>query len=574
MPESNVLPTAVRTTSPKRVPSRPNSPTKTGKRTTPSSNGPSNIEQPPQQSVNKPASRREPSPTKTATIDQTDRASSSRHISSATIVLSPSAKRRVHKPIVVALDRSVGATVKSTSTSAQRRHAQAVTERKESAPVYSSKTAGTCGPDEPTPAKIVRSSTSDGVIRPLAPKTAGTTATKTTSGTSKPRPPKCIATKTLNLSAANTKSSNLLRSDDYADVQIDIALAKSSREPSPNRIVPTPVSPDADTDGAPPRFPDTVVEPDDGRVSPQRGGGRGRLSIAEGRCRITEVEIEEACLVGSDEEDDVEEDDEKEPVAPNAAVDADDPSLLSVQDKVLKVLSSVEEANNAPRPSSFEAKHSERLDSNVSGKITQFITIAENLSKQSVPKPFTLHNVTRKHPVKTTAAINSSAEGRPSTSPDRDDVCADGDECLLSVSDKISRFTAAATAQVEPPIAVPQPQKSPKLVATIERKLSRQQSHDQRETDYGVAIEQNGHSSIEVRAVVNEKQPAVRRTSAELQRVRSIFERKNSAEEEAEAVGTKKTTTTVWERSQRGTDRNGDKDLKLTGRLICLKIPL
>lgn len=522
---------AVRNTSPKRTPSRSGSPSK---------QQPAKVAADQTTSI---ATKREPSPAKPIVTS---------HVSSATIVLSPPAKRRSQKPVAT-VDRPTTATTKSTTTSATaRRHAhQLVTERKESAPVYGISTKPSAGsvPAEAdhSPAKIVRSSTSDGVIRPLG--TAATvTAPKTTSPkTAGQRPVKCLATKTLTVKS----TAHLLRSEDFENVQIDIQLAKSSREPSPDRIVPTPVSPDEDTDGGPPRFPDTVVEPDDGRQSPRRGGNaqRRRQTVDDGRCRITEVEIEEACLVESSA-DETEEEEEATDV--NAAVDDDDPSLLSVQDKVLKVLHTVEEAAHTKSSVAFDTKHTERLASNVSGKITQFITIAENLSKQTVPKPFRAAVPNR------AAATTPATAARRSSSVDecdgnereaRDDIVADGDECLLSVSDKISRFMAAAT--VADPIAVPVPQKSPKLVATIERRLSRQQSHDQRPEAQGSV--EAGADTMTVD--VDVRPPAqARRSSAELQRVRSIFERKSSAEEERSGGVTR-------------VDRNAAaRDLKLTGK--------
>uniref|UniRef100_A0A336JX32 CSON009985 protein n=1 Tax=Culicoides sonorensis TaxID=179676 RepID=A0A336JX32_CULSO len=70
---------------------------------------------------------------------------------------------------------------------------------------------------------------------------------------------KCITTKTINLTTKTINSDNL-----QENIIIDIQKAKSSREPSPNRLIPVPVSPDNEhVKTLPQRFPDKVVEPDD-----------------------------------------------------------------------------------------------------------------------------------------------------------------------------------------------------------------------------------------------------------------------------------------------------------------------
>lgn len=593
-----------RSTTPK-LTSRPSSPTKSRRDISPT------VPAPAETASQKRKTSRPSSPSKSAAVTSTPKPSSRSsspfkqqrdmsppsapsHISNATIVLSPPAKRRITKPFVT-VERSKNSSSKGTTpithqTGGHRSTAQPVTERKESAPVYGSKSAAMAAGDDnetTTPIKIVRSSTTDGVIRTLNGSTKSANSTGT--GTNKSsRPQKCIATKTLNLSPASagkttttttkstSSSSNINAS---VDVQIDIQLAKSSREPSPNRIVPTPVSPDEDAaDGGPPRFPDTVVEPDDpiaGRHSPtllrRRGFGRrgtdggiasGRHDGVSGGCRITEVEIEESCLIETDVDD---EENDGEPEVEDlhrqkntlkneqieVSVDANDPSLLSVQDKVLKVLSTVQKASDTDYSNaSLRFVNAERIDSNVSGKITQFITIAENMSKQRVSKPFSQNT-----------SSSDNVDNSPKTMPQSPaDVVADGDECMLSVSDKISRFTAAA----EPAkIAVPVPQKSPKLVATVERKLSRQQSRDQ-------AVQAGDEEQPHEERRTAEKIPVARRSSAELQRVRSIFERRCAGEEELSGNKPKPKTGTstagsVWERASMRAERHVSRDLKLTG---------
>lgn len=70
---------------------------------------------------------------------------------------------------------------------------------------------------------------------------------------------KCIATKTINLTSKSIDSGSLKE-----DIIIDIQKAKSSREPSPNKLIPVPVSPDDEkVKTLPQRYPDRVIEPDD-----------------------------------------------------------------------------------------------------------------------------------------------------------------------------------------------------------------------------------------------------------------------------------------------------------------------
>lgn len=75
---------------------------------------------------------------------------------------------------------------------------------------------------------------------------------------------KCITTKTINLTAKNISSDTL-----QENIVVDIQKAKSSREPSPNKLIPVPVSPDDEhVKTLPQRYPDKVVEPDD--VKPKK----------------------------------------------------------------------------------------------------------------------------------------------------------------------------------------------------------------------------------------------------------------------------------------------------------------
>ncbi|XP_063701977.1 titin homolog isoform X2 [Culicoides brevitarsis] len=87
---------------------------------------------------------------------------------------------------------------------------------------------------------------------------------------------KCITTKTINLTAKNLNTSDSLEEN----MIIDIQKAKSSREQSPNKLIPVPVSPDDEhVKTLPQRYPDKVVEPDD--VKPKRKPVERNIPIFE-----------------------------------------------------------------------------------------------------------------------------------------------------------------------------------------------------------------------------------------------------------------------------------------------------
>lgn len=401
-----------------------------------------------------------------------------------------------------------------------------ITERKDSAPVYSTKPTITDFSH-----KMTRSSTSDGVLRnvtkaPTSPIKDDSKASTTTSSlkADSRRPAKFIATKTVNLSASN----QTIRSENLEDVFIDIQQAKSSREPSPDRIVPTPVSPDEDT-GCP-RFPDTVVEPDENQHFAARSHHFEQLSRRD-RCVITEVEA-----------DRIYESEPRVEQLPAERSDHTDQSLrhdvclLSVQDKVRKVISATEEHVRPNRPSKPLA---ETLDSNVSGKINQFISIAENIRKSTVPESLfqpKQHQKPHQSPKEHTAQPIPTA---PELSDTETRLPSSDDQCLLSVSDKINRFTAAAALEQ---MSVLPPQKSPTLVARMERKISRIQENTDDESSYHREETDNHYqrstSSSSNDRYRTDKQYALRQLSQEKSVERSLENRRRmSREDSLEAVG-------------------------------------
>uniref|UniRef100_A0A182PL22 Smoothelin domain-containing protein n=1 Tax=Anopheles epiroticus TaxID=199890 RepID=A0A182PL22_9DIPT len=320
------------------------------------------------------------------------------------------------------------------------------TERKDSAPVYRTTGAVRSG-------KNYTRSSSDNHLRTTNASTnrqtaaasnlKSSTSERTTSGGRKvERPVKHVATKTINLSTktANTTCSSTLGTDNLDNVVIDIQLAKSSREPTPNKLVPIPVSPDTEDTGKP-RYPDAVQEPDDDNAGgrPLRNQRVNNIPIFEEAtneyvgCEITEVDEQET--VNSQH---------ATRITNLDRVTEDDESLLSVTEKVNKF---AQEARRLQEPSnsgtsdvrSQTARFSVRAEYDdiddhlksdecllsVSDKVTKFISTAEEVKKIRTSGPFMPEN--EDVPVK----VN------------------EGDECLLSVNEKVNRFASRMTRSSE-----------------------------------------------------------------------------------------------------------------------------
>uniref|UniRef100_A0A1B0CDJ3 Smoothelin domain-containing protein n=1 Tax=Lutzomyia longipalpis TaxID=7200 RepID=A0A1B0CDJ3_LUTLO len=238
--------------------------------------------------------------------------------------------------------------------------------------------------------------------KPEVEVTASKTPEKPTKVDSK-RPTKCITTKTINLTATNhieTKTS------EDVDVIVDIQQAKSSREPSPNRIIPVPVSPEEDT--GKPRYPDDIHEPDDERRQPKIKN----IPIFEEEtsdyigCSITEV--------------------------------AEDDTTMSVTEKV-NLFSSIKETSNYDKTSTFVKESSVEIDDklrndecllSVSDKVNKFITTAEEVKKIRTSTPF-------------------------SPEREKDDSIRVDEECLLSVTDKVTKFISTAEEIKKPKVSAP-----------------------------------------------------------------------------------------------------------------------
>ncbi|XP_063904658.1 titin-like isoform X2 [Zophobas morio] len=251
---------------------------------------------------------------------------------------------------------------------------------------------------------------------------------------------KCITTKSIIIN--NTTADR--------EVIVDLQRSKSSREPTPDRICPLPVSSD---DESAPRYPDQIAEPDDSSLK-RKPKKLSDLPILENEdvtefSRITEI-------VDTSESNQVFETDitltnidkkinkfstttdktarRKQSPAPKVErpkleVTKDlesDECLLSVSEKVNKFITTAEQltaAQDVPqRPKSPKCQYYPEDDVNVSNKVAHFITTAEKvITTQKGPAP---------------------KVERP-TFDDVDETIKE-DECLLSVSDKVSKFINTA----------------------------------------------------------------------------------------------------------------------------------
>uniref|UniRef100_A0A182NMY6 Smoothelin domain-containing protein n=1 Tax=Anopheles dirus TaxID=7168 RepID=A0A182NMY6_9DIPT len=320
------------------------------------------------------------------------------------------------------------------------------TDRKDSAPVY--RTTGAARTD-----KSYKRSSSDNHLRTTnasqnrqqASAATATTVTaksvsSTTGGRKMERPIKHVATKTINLSAkaVGSADSTLNTTTDHMDnVVIDIQLAKSSREPTPNKLVPIPMSPDTEDTGKP-RYPDAVLEPDD-EASPTSGrqmrttpGRINNIPIFEEAtneyvgCEITEVDEQQDELTSTSATQ------HATRITNLDRVTEDDESLLSVTEKVSKFVQEAhrlqEPVPELPRaqPARFTVRSEyEEIDEHlksdecllsVSDKVTKFISTAEEVKRIRTSGPF----------------VPASDAGTANVTED--------DECLLSVNEKVNRF--------------------------------------------------------------------------------------------------------------------------------------
>ncbi|KAM7346251.1 uncharacterized protein ACRADG_006301 isoform 2-T2 [Cochliomyia hominivorax] len=297
-----------------------------------------------------------------------------------------------------------------------------VTERKESAPVHRVT-------NRDKDSKMSRS-TSENLIKVIKkPEQPENLSPKSSPKTEHRRPTKCFATKTINLSATD----RLVNSEDMENVIIDIQHAKSSREPSPDKIVPTPVPADLDT--GKPRYPDVVQEPEDDQ--PKRKPQVKNIPIFEEEsntyvgCHITEVNVERTQKTTYDS--------------------------LDYEEQILK--NPVVEAPPSLDYTSLDKPNEEESLLTVQEKVSRYQNITEEVKKPKTSEPFTREKF--------------NIETEPKTEEENEEF--------------IRNERIYTTIKLQPSA----PQKSPELVRTISRHISRQNEPDSHDHDDELQPEYN-----------------------------------------------------------------------------------
>lgn len=329
--------------------------------------------------------------------------------------------------------------------------------------------------------------------------------TKLKPGDKSPKhPKKCIATKTINLSTKDT-----IRSEHLEDVVVDVQKSKSSREPSPDRIVPVPLSPEEEKNlNIPNRFPDKVIEPDD--VKPQPKPIIKNIPIFEEQehdfvgVKITEVDdntidVHQVSFTAYQTE----------------LQSDDDVSNLSVSQKVNRFISEAERSKDSPVRSvpipgtpDFEERRkrfiaekiveeaSESETETVVKKTSKSVTeIRKSVSREPEPRP---HVISITVGAKTPSPDKQTPAKTSKVQPAQDQSEPESDRCYLNERPK----------NVTP--------KSASLVRNVARKIS-----DQFEKDY--------YAKPEERPTVRQQSPGVSLKSTEVvKRAKAIFETKSS----------------------------------------------
>ncbi|XP_055371493.1 titin isoform X3 [Condylostylus longicornis] len=360
-----------------------------------------------------------------------------------------------------------------------------VTERKESAPVsrttqidrdtkFTRSTSDNIFKTSATKRTLNRSNETPNKTKPVeSPKLVKKQPSDQKRDKNEKRPSKCLTTKTINLTTAN----NILNSEEMENVVIDIQQAKSSREPSPNKIVPVPVSASADDDhDGFPRYPDEVQEPEDSRRTPKVRNipiFQESLNDFVG-CQITEIKETDDCIINErrqqninvTEEDNFTKNSKMRDTIRTSATIVDDKvdenCLLSVHEKVHKFINTAEEIKKPKTSSPFKRDLQEKeqypVDDecllSVNDKVNKFLSTAEKVTKDVI--------------------TSSGKRVVQRLNVDEIDENLRNDECVLSVSEKVNKFINTAERLVESV-----PQKSPNLVAQIDRQISKQ-SEDER----------------------------------------------------------------------------------------------
>lgn len=333
-----------------------------------------------------------------------------------------------------------------------------ISNRKDSAPVKSS--AMVNEKDKVLRSVSERTFKTDIVVKPVKVDTA-------TPKKDSKRPTKCVSTKTINLTNLNVNST--INSSTLDDVVIDVQQAKSSREPSPNKVIPVPVKADEFINGHDMIYPDKITEPDEEQRADEPIKPKIRnIPIFEENTKqfvgleITEVETEKSRIIIEESED---------------LMETINSSTLEVADRKRNSIQI--------EPIDDEGDEHAHLMS-VSQKVNKFIETAEMLNKPvkaSSPAPF------KNEKVKLRDNSNSFKEKITKFSNTTDDTIMHekkskrlsddimirsydetlkNDDCLLSVSDKVQKFISSAEK-----LTSSEPQKSPELVKNAMRSSRR-----------------------------------------------------------------------------------------------------
>ncbi|KYB26034.1 hypothetical protein TcasGA2_TC033929 [Tribolium castaneum] len=266
--------------------------------------------------------------------------------------------------------------------------------------------------------------------------------------------PELLASKTKQEKCITTKSIVINNEATEREVIVDLQRSKSSREPTPDRICPLPVSSDDETT---PRYPDQIAEPDETFRKPKKLSDIPILESEDLKefSRITEVvdtkldTEKDISLQSIDKKinkfSDKSVSKPKQGPAPKVErpklevtedLQSDD-CLLSVSQKVNKFITTAEQLTTPQdlpqRPKSPKCQYYPGEDVSVSDKVAHFITTAEEV-------------VTQKGP---------AAKVERPTFDDVDETIKE-DDCLLSVSDKVNKFikTAKLTTDSTKPVSL------------------------------------------------------------------------------------------------------------------------
>ncbi|XP_070492944.1 mucin-17-like isoform X3 [Chironomus tepperi] len=348
------------------------------------------------------------------------------------------------------------------------------------------------------------------------------------------RPVKCITTKTINLTNINgdttTLHSNTL---DNVEVDINVQHAKSSREPSPNKVVPIPVQTDDEVNEEHILHPHKVTEPDDGRKTKpavrnvpifqeetnqfvgleitEVGTEKGHTIIEEEEFEETERIINSSTLEKADRKrnsvqiDALSEDDEEE-----------HSHLLSVSQKVNKFNETVDQLKKPKTSSKFKKDDDYKLE-DVPDDVDDDAKLSLN---EKVSKFSKITNETK-------TVTKQKLEDTLTTSIDEVDENLKNDECLLSVTDKVNKFIASAEK-----IGTTTPQKSPELVKNIMKQTSKH-VRDKIENINDSFMHNEKMSTLERDTKTNLKSSEITLKSTEaIKKAREVFETNSSTTRE------------------------------------------